>query len=234
MTSQRLAAVPHPADRAASPTTREEWWRDAVIYQVYPRSFADSDGDGMGDLPGDPRAAAVPAASWAWTPSGCRRSTPRRRPTAATTWRTTARSTRCSARCDDADELVREAHGLGLRVIVDIVPNHCSDQHEWFRRALRGRARARAMRDRFHFRPGQGRERRAAAERLGVDLRRPGLDPDRPSRTAPPASGTCTCSRPSSPTSTGSTRRSARSSARSCASGSTSASTASGSTSPTA
>ena len=78
--------------------------------------------------------------TWAWTRCGCRRSTPPRRPTAATTWPTTARSTRCSARSTTPTTLIVDAHALGLRVIVDLVPNHCSDQHEWFKRALRRRA----------------------------------------------------------------------------------------------
>ncbi|GAA3495824.1 hypothetical protein GCM10019016_029250 [Streptomyces prasinosporus] len=133
----------------------------------------------------------------------------------------------------DADALIRDAHGLGLRIIVDLVPNHSSDQHEWFKRAL-AEGPGSPLRERYHFRPRQGRERRAAAQRLGVDLRRPGLDPGDRARRHAPASGTSTSSRPSSPTSTGSTRRSVTSSAPSCGSGWTWAWTASASTWPTA
>ncbi len=55
----------------------------------------------------------------------------------------------------DADALIRDAHGLGLRIIVDLVPNHSSDQHEWFKRALR-EGPGSPLRERYHFRPGKG------------------------------------------------------------------------------
>ncbi|MFE6401383.1 glycoside hydrolase family 13 protein [Streptomyces alboflavus] len=130
------------------------WWHDAVIYQVYPRSFADADGDGMGDLPGvtarlphlrDLGVDAVwlspfyasPQADAGYDVADYRVVDP--------VFGTLA----------DADALVRRAHELGLRVIVDIVPNHCSDQHEWFRAALAD-GPASPLRERFHFRPGRG------------------------------------------------------------------------------
>ncbi|WP_309030694.1 alpha-amylase family glycosyl hydrolase, partial [Streptomyces alfalfae] len=136
-----------------SATTRE-WWRDAVIYQVYPRSFADGDGDGMGDLPGvtarlhhlsDLGVDAVwlspfyasPQADAGYDVADYRAVDP--------VFGTLA----------DVDALLREAHSLGLRVIVDLVPNHCSDRHEWFRQALR-EGPGSPLRDRFHFRPGKG------------------------------------------------------------------------------
>ncbi len=154
MTSQSLAAVPRPADRSDSPAGHAEWWRGAVIYQVYPRSFADSDGDGLGDLPGvidklpylkrlgvdavwlSPFYAS-PQADAGYDVSDYRMVDP------------------VFGTLDDARTLVREAHGLDLRVIVDLVPNHCSDQHEWFRQALRDGPGS-AMRERFVFRPGKG------------------------------------------------------------------------------
>ncbi|ANH91218.1 MULTISPECIES: glycoside hydrolase family 13 protein [unclassified Streptomyces] len=151
MTQHVTDTAPAEAPTAAA---RREWWRDAVIYQVYPRSFADGDGDGMGDLPGirarlpylrDLGVDAVwlspfyasPQADAGYDVADYRAIDP------------------MFGTLTDADDLVRDAHALGLRVIVDVVPNHCSDQHEWFRQALR-EGPGSPLRDRFHFRPGKG------------------------------------------------------------------------------
>ncbi|MDJ1137413.1 glycoside hydrolase family 13 protein [Streptomyces iconiensis] len=129
-----------------------EWWRGAVIYQVYPRSFADGNGDGMGDLKGArerlPYLAelgvdavwlspfyASPQADAGYDVADYRAIDP------------------MFGTLHDADALIREAHELGLRVLVDVVPNHSSDRHEWFQRALQG---DRAARERYHFRQGKG------------------------------------------------------------------------------
>jgi alpha-glucosidase len=130
------------------------WWRDAVIYQVYPRSFADSDGDGVGDLAGvtarlDHLDRLGIDAVWLspFYPS----------PQADGGYDV-------SDYCDvdplfgtlaDFDELLARAHGLGLRIIIDLVPNHTSDEHPWFRRALAA-APGGTERDRYLFRPGTG------------------------------------------------------------------------------
>ncbi|HUR13692.1 MAG TPA: alpha-amylase family glycosyl hydrolase [Mycobacteriales bacterium] len=118
------------------------WWRDAVVYQVYVRSFADSDGDGVGDLPGItahlPHIASLGADAVWITPFF--------------TSPMADHGYDVADYCDvdplfgslaDLDHLLTEAHRLGLRVIVDLVPNHTSDQHPWFH----------AHRDRYLVRP---------------------------------------------------------------------------------
>ena len=160
------------------------WWQRGVVYQIYPRSFQDSNGDGVGDLPGIVGRLDYLAAGSASTRSGCRRSTPRRWPTSATTSPTTATSTRSSARWRTSTALMAEAHARGIRVILDFVPNHTSDQHPWFveSRVLARQPEARLV----HLaRPGAGRR---PAEQLA-----------QPTSAAAPGSGT---SRPASTTST--------------------------------
>ncbi|MGN7191795.1 glycoside hydrolase family 13 protein [Curtobacterium sp. MCBA15_004] len=140
---------------ASSPrTTDPDWWRQAVVYQVYPRSFADSDADGLGDLAGVtsrvPYLAALgvdaiwlspffpsPLADGGYDVADYRDVDPRLGTLA------------------DADALVRAAHEHDVRVIVDIVPNHTSDQHEWFRAALAA-APGSPERARYVFREGAG------------------------------------------------------------------------------
>ena len=136
-----------------------------------------ANGDGMGDLPGVRERLPYLARARRGRGLAEPRSTPRRWPTAATTWPTTATSTRCSARWPTSTRWSRDAHELGLRVIVDLVPNHSSDQHAWFQRRS-PTAPARAARA-LPLPPGRAR-RRTAAQRLGVHLRRPGLDPGSP------------------------------------------------------
>ncbi|MFF4343891.1 glycoside hydrolase family 13 protein [Kitasatospora sp. NPDC001540] len=152
--ASRPAAVPAARTAANTGASRGDWWRDAVIYQVYPRSFADGNGDGMGDLPGirsrlpylrDLGVDAVwlspfyasPQADAGYDVADYRAVDP------------------MFGTLLDADALIRDAHDLGLRIIVDLVPNHSSDQHEWFQRALR-EGPGSPLRERYHFRPGKG------------------------------------------------------------------------------
>jgi alpha-glucosidase len=130
-------------------------WRTAVVYQIYPRSFADSNGDGIGDLPGiTSRVSYLQSlgvdAVWLspFYPSALadggydiddHRDVDRQ-----------------LGSLDDFDALVRALHGAGIKVIVDIVPNHSSNRHPWFVQALAA-DRGAPERDRYLFRDGLGR-----------------------------------------------------------------------------
>jgi len=133
----------------------EHWWRSAVIYQIYVRSFADSDGDGVGDLPGIrsrlPHVKELgvdgiwltpfypsPGADHGYDVSDYVDVDPQ------------------FGTLDDFDALVADAHRLGLRVIVDIVPNHTSNEHQWFRNAVSDPQHP--DRARYIFRPGRDGE----------------------------------------------------------------------------
>lgn len=108
------------------------WWRGAVIYQIYPRSFKDSNGDGVGDLPGIIQRLGYvaslgvdaiwispfftsPMADYGYDIAEFRSVDP------------------MFGTLDDFDRLLREAHALGLKVIIDQVPSHTSEEHVWFK-----------------------------------------------------------------------------------------------------
>ena len=151
-TAQNSTTTDAPSQDAA----HQQWWRDAVVYQVYPRSFADSDGDGMGDLPGitarlehiaELGADAIWLSPFYTSPQndggydvGDYEDVDPRFGTLA-----------------DADTLIARAHELGLKVIVDIVPNHSSSEHVLFQKALEA-APGSPERDMYMFREGRGQD----------------------------------------------------------------------------
>ena len=130
------------------------WWRHAVTYQVYVRSFADSDGDGVGDLPGitsrlpylrDLGVDALWITPFYTSPQHDHGYDVADYEDVDPLFGTLA----------DADALVATAHELGLRVIVDLVPNHTSSEHAWFRAALASQPGS-PERARYLFRAGKG------------------------------------------------------------------------------
>jgi len=133
---------------------RDTWWRDAVIYQIYPRSFRDSNGDGEGDLNGIieglPYLASLEVdAIWLspiykspnndgfYDVADPRDIDP------------------LFGTLADAERLIEEAHDAGIKVIFDIIPNHFSSSHLWFQEALAAGPGS-AARARFHFYDGRG------------------------------------------------------------------------------
>ena len=147
-TDRDESADPHAVDAA--------WWRSAVFYQVYPRSFADSDGDGVGDLEGLRAKLGYlellgidalwispvmrsPMADHGYDVSDPRDIDP------------------LFGDLDDLDALVAEAHERGMKLTMDLVPNHTSDQHAWFRAALAAGPGS-PERARYLFRDGRGED----------------------------------------------------------------------------
>ena len=121
----------HGPDVTSAADEGTQWWRHAVLYQIYPRSFADSDGDGTGDLPGiidrldhlewlgvdgiwlSP-VTVSPNADWGYDVADYLAIQPD------------------LGTSKDLDHLIAEARRRGIRVLLDLVPNHTSEQHEWF------------------------------------------------------------------------------------------------------
>ncbi len=118
--------------------TSKQWWRGAVVYQIYPRSFLDTDGDGVGDLPGileklDHVASLgvdaiwispffkSPMADFGYDIADYRGVDP------------------LFGTLDDFDRLLARAHALGLKVMIDQVLSHCSDAHAWFQQSRESR-----------------------------------------------------------------------------------------------
>ncbi|QOD43638.1 glycoside hydrolase family 13 protein [Clavibacter zhangzhiyongii] len=134
--------------------TGSEWWRTAVIYQIYPRSFADSDGDGIGDLPGiterlpalrELGVDAIWLSPFFLSPQN----------DAGYDVADYCAVDPLFGTLDDFERMQRRAHELDLRVIVDIVPNHTSCEHRWFQEAVASPAGS-EERARYMFRDGKG------------------------------------------------------------------------------
>jgi len=133
---------------------KKDWWRQAVVYQIYPRSFADNNGDGIGDLKGIISKVSYlqelgidavwlspfypsELADGGYDVADYRDVDPK------------------IGSLADFDEMIDALHEAGIRVFVDIVPNHSSDQHEWFQAALKA-PKGSPERDRYIFRDGLG------------------------------------------------------------------------------
>ncbi|WP_115790280.1 glycoside hydrolase family 13 protein [Arthrobacter silvisoli] len=138
------------AERMADPN----WWRQASVYQIYPRSFSDSNGDGLGDIKGITskvpylKALGIEAvwlspfypsalADGGYDVDDYRNVDPR------------------LGTLEDFDAMAAALHDAGIKLIVDIVPNHSSDRHEWFKEALAS-PKGSAARERYIFRDGLG------------------------------------------------------------------------------
>ena len=135
-------------------SNQNQWWRNAVIYQIYPRSFADASGDGYGDLPGvierlpylvELGVDAVWLSPFYLSPMADGGYDVAAYDTVDPLFGETA----------DAHRLIDEAHGLGLKVVIDLVPNHTSDEHEWFRAAVAADPGS-PERGMYMFRDGKG------------------------------------------------------------------------------
>jgi alpha-glucosidase len=135
-------------------TPGSEWFRSGVIYQIYPRSFADANGDGIGDLKGieqklDALASLGIDAVWL-------------SPFFKSPQKDAGYDVADYIDVDplfgtmaDFDSMLAKAHSLGIRVMIDLVPNHTSDQHAWFQKALASEPGS-PEREFYHFKDGLG------------------------------------------------------------------------------
>jgi len=126
-----------PEGREGGEDVAASWWRDGVVYQIYPRSYADSDGDGIGDLRGI--TARLDHLEWLGVDGIWLNPT---MPSPNEDWGYDV-ADYCAVHpelgtLEDLDALIAEAGRRGMRVLLDLVPNHTSDRHAWFQDALGG------------------------------------------------------------------------------------------------
>src|SRR6201996_5813600 len=142
VSAQTPTAGPNTFRAAATPSSDQTWWKHAVVYEIYPRSFQDSNGDGIGDLNGITQRLDYlqklgvdaiwigpmypsPQVDFGFDISDYENVDPQYGPLA------------------DFDRLVSEARKRGIRILLDMVLNHTSGQHPWFKGAATSRADAR-------------------------------------------------------------------------------------------
>ncbi|MEY4348314.1 MAG: hypothetical protein RIS43_733, partial [Actinomycetota bacterium] len=144
----------HTAGRLHADQASDNWWREAVIYQIYPKSWVDGNGDGIGDLKGVrqnlPYLAELgvdaiwfspffvgPQKDGGYDVADYRDIDP------------------IFGTVDEAEKMIEEAHALGIKILVDIVPNHTSNEHKYFKAALATPPGSPEW-DRYHVLPGKG------------------------------------------------------------------------------
>ena len=148
--------MPHiiNAQKAAKPNTNggRKWWKEAVVYQIYPRSFKDSDGDGVGDLKGltaklDYVKSLGVDIIWLNPIYGS--------PNADNGYDISDYDDIMKefGTMADFDKMLAEMHKRDLKLVMDLVVNHCSDEHEWFKRARSSRDNP--YRNYFHWWPAE-------------------------------------------------------------------------------
>ncbi|MDX6235502.1 MAG: alpha-glucosidase [Kribbellaceae bacterium] len=150
LTEPSVSSPPRPRQLAGAPG----WWRNAVIYQVYLRSFYDSDGDGIGDLSGV-RAKLPYLQSLGVDGLWLNPFYPSPQHDQGYDVSDYFGVSPDYGTLESFDQLVDDAHGLDMKVIIDVVPNHCSIEHPWFAAALAAGPGS-AERSRFHFVDGRG------------------------------------------------------------------------------
>lgn len=135
-------------------TPGANWWRSGVIYQIYPRSFADFNADGIGDLKGiESRLDALSelGVDAIWLSPFFK--SPQK--DAGYDVADYLAVDPLFGTLEDFDQMLAKAHSLGIRVMIDLVPNHTSDQHQWFQKALASQPGSKE-REFYHFKDGRG------------------------------------------------------------------------------